>query len=196
MRKLLYFLLLLGFVGLYSCEKEAENPGDYDLKSELKVLGISTKNLGDLDVKVVRSIDTTYVRYYVVNRDTLVDTDGEPILDKDGKLQITRDTVYYNSNITAKFVELEKVELGPSVDTIYVSLESNAKWQAPMPNAGGKAQWFFTQRLAGGGDGTVVASVVRNKYYKKTVDAVQYILTSDSTTMYKLVFSQRGEKDE
>lgn len=65
-----------------------------------------------------------------------------------------------------------------------------------MPNAGGKAQWFFTQRLAGGGDGTVVASVVRNKYYKKTVDAVQYILTSDSTTMYKLVFGQRGEKDE
>lgn len=194
MRKLLYFLLLVGFMGIYSCEKEAENPGDYNLKTELRVLGISTKNLGDLDMKILRSIDTTYVRFYVMS-DTLVDVNGNPILDAEGKLQITKDTTYYNGNITAKFVEIEKVTLDSPVDTIYVSLESNAKWQAPMPSSGGKAQWFFTQRLAGGGDGTMIASVVRNKNFKRSVDAVQYILTSDSMTMYKLVFGQRGEKD-
>lgn len=196
MRKLLYFLLLVGFMGIYSCEKVAENPGDFNLKPELKVIGVSTKNLGDLDVKIVRSIDTTYVRYNVLNVDTLVGTDGKPILDKDGKLQITKDTVYYNSSITAKFVEMDKVELESSVDTIYISLESNSKWQAPIPSSGGKVQWFFTQRLAGGGDGTVIAAVVRNKNKKRSVDAIQYVLTSDSTTMYKLVFGQRGEKDE
>lgn len=194
MRKLLYFLLLFGFIGFYSCEKEAENPGDYNLKTELRVLGISTKNLGDLDMKILRSIDTTYVRFYVTS-DTLVDVNGNPILNAEGKLQITKDTTYYNGNITAKFVEIEKVTLDSPVDTIYVSLESNAKWQAPMPSSGGKAQWFFTQRLAGGGDGTMIASVVRNKNFKRSVDAVQYILTSDSMTMYKLVFGQRGEKD-
>lgn len=194
MRKLLYFLLLVGFMGIYSCEKVAENPGDYNLKTELRVLGISTKNLGDLDMKILRSIDTTYVRFYVMS-DTLVDVNGNPILDAEGKLQITKDTTYYNGNITAKFVEIEKVTLDSPVDTIYVSLESNAKWQAPMPSSGGKAQWFFTQRLAGGGDGTMIASVVRNKNFKRSVDAVQYILTSDSMTMYKLVFGQRGEKD-
>lgn len=195
MRKLLYFLLLFGFIGFYSCEKEAENPGDYNLKSELRVLGISTRNMGNLDMKILRSIDTTYVRFYVTS-DTLVDVGGNPILDEGGKLQITKDTTYYNGNITAKFVEIEKVALDSPADTIYVSLESNAKWQAPMPSSGDKAQWFFTQRLAGGGDGTVVASIVRNKNYTRKVDAVQYILTSDSTTMYKLVFGQRGEKDQ
>lgn len=195
MRKLLCFLSLFGFIGLYSCEKEAENPGDYNLKSELRVLGVSTKNLGDLDMKVLRCIDTTYVRFYETN-DTLVDANGNPILDSKGQLQITKDTTYYNGNITAKFVEIEKLTLDSPVDTIYVSLESNAKWQAPMPSSGGKAQWFFTQRLAGGGDGTMIASIVRNKNYTRSVDAVQYILTSDSTTMYKLVFGQKGEKDK
>lgn len=195
MRRLLYFLLLFGFISFYSCEQEAENPGDYNLKSELKVLGISTKILGDLDMKILRSIDTTYVRFYETN-DTLVDINGNPILDDKGKLQITKDTTYYEGNITAKFVEIEKVLLDSPIDTIYVSLESNSKWQAPMPSSGGKAQWFFTQRLAGGGDGTMIASVTRNKNYARSVDAVQYILTSDSTTMYKLVFGQKGEKDK
>ena len=195
MRKLSCFLLLFGFIGFYSCEKEAENPGDYNLKSELRVLGVSTKNLGDLDMKVLRCIDTTYVRFYETN-DTLVDANGNPILNNKGQLQITKDTTYYNGNITAKFVEIEKFTLDSPIDTIYVSLESNAKWQAPMPSSGGKAQWFFTQRLAGGGDGTMIASIVRNKNYTRSVDAVQYILTSDSTTMYKLVFGQKGEKDK
>lgn len=194
MRKLLYLFLLIGFMGIYSCEKAAENPGDFNLKTELEVLGISTKNLGDLDMKILRSTDTTYVRFYVTS-DTLVDANGNPILNEKGKFQITKDTTYYNGNITAKFVEIEKVTLNSSVDTIYVSIESNAKWQAPMPSSGDKAQWFFTQRLAGGGNGTMVASVYRNKNYTRRVDAVQYILTSDSMTMYKLVFGQRGEKD-
>ena len=60
---------------------------------------------------------------------------------------------------------------------------------------GGKVQWFFTQNLAGGGDGEVIIAVTKNKNYERTVDAEQYILTSDSTIMYKLVFGQKGEKD-
>ena len=187
MRKFFYFLLLFGgLMNFYACEEEAKNPGDYNLKSTLNVVDIRTKNGTDISLNVLRSIDSTYVRFYEKNDTTIGDDD---------KLVITKDTIYYNGKITAKFIEFEKIMLNSPADTIYISLESNAKWLAPMPSAGGKVQWFFTQRLAGGGDGTVIAAITRNRNNKRAVDAVQYVLTTDSTVMCKLTFNQVGERD-
>ena len=114
---------------------------------------------------------------------------------EDCKYIVTKDTIYYKGNITAKFIEFEKIILDSPADTIYVSLESNAKWLAPMPSAGGKVQWVFTQRLAGGGDGTIIAAVTRNRNKRRAIDAVQYVYTSDSTVMCKLTFNQIGENE-
>ncbi len=194
MKRLLYFIFLIGGLSyLSSCEKEAKNPGDFSLKSELEVIGITSKSGEVFDLEVLRSIDSTY-RYFYEKKDTLKDESGNYIFES-GKYQVRIDSVYYNSNITAKFVELKKIILEPRMDTILIALRSNAKWKAPMPSSGGKAQWFFTQNLAGGGNGKVTVAVTRNKNYERTVDAEQYILTSDSTIMYKLVFGQKGERD-
>lgn len=195
MKGLIYLILLLGTISsMLSCEKEAKNPGDFNLKAELKVTAISAKSGSVFDVNVIRSIDSTY-RYYYTEKDTLKDSSGEYILSEEGKLQITDDTIYYNSKKTAKFIELEKITLEPNIDTIHISLESNAKWLAPMPGSGDRAQWFFTQNLAGGGDGTIVAAVTRNRNFTRPVDAIQYIHTSDSMVMYKVTFGQKGERD-
>ena len=194
MKKLLYFIFLIGgLLYLSSCEKEAKNPGDFSLKSELEVRGITSKSGKVFDMEVLRSIDSTY-QYFYEKKDTLKDESGNYVLEG-GKYQVTTDSVYYNGSITAKFIELKKIVLEPELDTITVTLRSNAKWKAPMPSSGGKVQWFFTQNLAGGGDGEVIIAVTKNKNYERTVDAEQYILTSDSTIMYKLVFGQKGEKD-
>lgn len=194
MKKLLYFIFLIGgLLYLSSCEKEAKNPGDFSLKSELEVRGITSKSGKVFDMEILRSIDSTY-QYFYEKKDTLKDESGNYVLEG-GKYQVTTDSVYYNGSITAKFIELKKIVLEPELDTITVALRSNAKWKAPMPSSGGKVQWFFTQNLAGGGDGEVIIAVTKNKNYERTVDAEQYILTSDSTIMYKLVFGQKGEKD-
>ena len=194
MKKLLYFIFLIGgLLYLSSCEKEAKNPGDFSLKSELEVRGITSKSGKVFDMEVLRSIDSTY-QYFYEKKDTLKDESGNYVLEG-GKYQVTTDSVDYNGSITAKFIELKKIVLEPELDTITVALRSNAKWKAPMPSSGGKVQWFFTQNLAGGGDGEVIIAVTKNKNYERTVDAEQYILTSDSTIMYKLVFGQKGEKD-
>lgn len=195
MKKLLYFLLLLsGGFGVSACDEEAKNPGDYSLKTTLKILDATTKSGKNLNLDVLREIDSTYVRFRI-RKDTLKGPDGIPIKDSNGKLTITDDTTFYNGRITARFVEMKKVVLESALDTVLIALESNAKWMAPMPVAGGKVQWFFTQRLAGGGTGTIIARVTQNKDTERTVDAVQYVLTSDSAVMYKLVFGQKGQKD-
>lgn len=196
MKKFLYLILLCGvFPCFIACEDEPKNPGDFNLKSELKVISVSTKSGKTFDVNVLRSIDTIYVRSYE-RKDTLKDAEGNYILAPDGSYQIEKVEVFYEGRITAKYTEIEKIILDTNADTVNIDLESNAKWNAPIPSSGGKTAWFFTQRLAGGGDATVRASVTRNTGRTRKVDAVQYILTNDSTVMYKLVFGQVGEKKD
>lgn len=105
------------------------------------------------------------------------------------------DSVLPYSGITAHIVTLDPIQLGSPADTVQISLKSNARWMVPMPSNGGKAQWFFTQNLAGGGDGVVRAAVSRNRNKSRSVPAVQYIITSDSTQWYKVTFRQSGERD-
>mgnify|MGYP001782406270 FL=1 len=78
MRK--FLLLLLGvFILLCACEDEAKNPGNYNLKSELNIIDITTKNGTDISLNVLRSIDSTYVRFYEKN-DTLKDEDRKSVV--------------------------------------------------------------------------------------------------------------------
>ena len=194
MKNLLNLVLLSGFLFiLFSCEKNGmENPGDFNLKAELSVVGISTKSGLDFPVKVLRAIDTTYVRSYE-RPDTLKDADGNYILNSSGEYQIEKVKVYYEGRLTAKFFELEKITLDSHLDTVVIEVASNSMWKAPMPSSGGRLAWFMTQRMAGGGDAYIRAEVLLNKTGKpRKVDAVQYVFTSDSTIMYKLVFGQNN----
>lgn len=194
MKNLLIVVLLFGgLLVFFSCEKNGmDNPGDFSLKATLSVVGISTKSGLDFPVNVLRTIDSTYVRTYQ-RTDTVKDENGDYVLDAEGKYTFVKVDVEYEGNITAKFVELEKILLESPVDTVVVEIATNAIWKAPIPSTGGRAAWFLTQRTAGGGDAYVRAAIIQNKSKNpRKVDAVQYIFTSDSTIMYKLVFGQKG----
>lgn len=181
MKKLFYAAAML--LALSACDNEATNPGDFSVKSTLSVERIWTESGQEYPVTVVRETDTVYQASRFV---TLTDeATGEE----------TEVEEWYDTDTRGHFVELALNTLPSPADTIYIKVNSNAKWRAPMPDNGGKTQWFFTQRQAGGGDGTVVATVNRNRNKQRPVNADQYIMTSDSTVMFKVSFAQKGEND-
>lgn len=193
MKNLLILVLLFGgLLVFFSCEKNGmDNPGNFSLKAELGVVGISTKSGLEYSVNVIRAIDSTYVRTYE-RTDTVKDENGNYVLDADGKYTFEKVKVPYEGNITAKFVELEKILLEPQADTLVIEIATNAIWKAPIPSSGGRLAWFVTQKTAGGGDAYVRAVILENTTKNpRKVDAEQYIFTSDSTVMYKLVFGQK-----
>ena len=196
MRNLFYVLLCFGCIfSFYACEKEYTNPGDFNLKADLQVVGVKTRGGKVLPFKILRTIDTTYMRSYI-KKDTLKDTNGKPVLDDNGKYTIKDVTVPYAGKITGKFSEVEIIILEARADTINIELESNSKWSAPMPAAGSQPAWFFTTLLAGGGNGTVTARTIKNAANsRRLVNAVQYVLTPDSLAMYKLVFNQKAANE-
>lgn len=187
--------LLLG-VMTYSCQEEVGNPGDFNLKSTLEVTGITTASGTEYPWEVVSVVDSAIVRTYF-EYDTLKDASGKPVIGSDGKYTITTDTVEYVSNTKCKIVDISEIVLEPNVDTVRIELKSNAKWNAPMPELGTPPiRWFVTQNMSGGGDGTVIAAVPRNKNVSRPNKAVQHILTADSAVIYRLTFGQKGEKDK
>jgi len=203
MRKLIYpFALLCAACIVTACDKEAENPGDFNMKSTLSVGNAVVCIHGDqYPLTVARQIDTTYTTY-TVQYDTVKDSNGDPVIGSDGKVVTNADTVPVYSNITAAFTEYEPITLPSAADTFTVKLYSNAKWNAPVPDAGGKVQWYYTYNLitgtssiTGGGDSEVDFRVTRNKNKKRSVTAVQDIMTQDSTVLVRLRFNQAGEKD-
>lgn len=186
-----------------SCEKEEvlNTFGDYDVRPHLEIIPEVICIHGDtLPLVVARSVDTTY-RYFSTKEDTLKDEDGEYLLNDNGMLQFVYDTTWYNGT-TGKFTEYELLELPSNADTFSIALRSNAQWKAPVPSAGGKAQWYYNYNIrtgatsiAGGGDSWVDFRVSRNKNKKRSVVAVQDIYTSDSSSFVRLNFVQKGEKD-
>lgn len=204
MNRLTYIIALMSAAMLVpSCDEVPENPGDFSIASTLEVLPsvVSKQDGVTYDLKLARSKDTTYVYTYIV-KELIVDGNGDPILDGSGNLQYTETEKKVTSKITARYFEMEPILLPAKADTFSISLKSNARWKAPVPSAGGKVQWYFNYNIltggtstAGGGDGQLDFRVLRNRNKKRAVPAEQYILTSDSTVMYKLVFNQSGEKD-
>lgn len=205
MRKLLYVPLLFGIIFGFavSCDETMDNPGDFSLKATLEIDPVIVSTSGnEYTLQVARVTDTTYRYFYTVN-DTTKDEDGNPVIGSDSKYIIKTDTIYYDSKITAKMTEYELLELPSPADTFTITLHSNARWKAPVPDAGGKIQWFFNYNLltggtsiTGGGDGNVYFRVTRNKNYRRAVVAVQDIMTSDSTVLIRLKVVQKGEKDK
>ena len=194
MKKSFYSLLVgsLLYFSFSACEDDATNPGDFSLKPTLEVTGIASASNNSYTFNLARSIDTTY-RYFYTESDTLKDQNGNLVKDEQGNYQITKDSIYYDGQTTGKLYEMEKIMLDPDIDTLMISIASNCKWKAPMPSSGGKVQWFFTQNLAGGGDGTLTVAVTRNRNASpRAVDAVQIVHTPDSTIMYKLIKRKKG----
>ena len=199
MRKLLYITLLgVLIIGISACEDTPENPGDFSLKSELKLGDVleSRTTGAKYPLVVAREFDSTY-RYFYEVYDTLKDAAGEPILDSNGKLQITVTEESYLSRRTAHFIEFEKI-MFPSYedvdfDTITLTINSNANWQAPMNVS---VNWYnnVDGTSTGGGDGTFKFSVKQfGNVVSKNV-AVQEIFTRDSTVMYRFYFGHTGLK--
>jgi hypothetical protein len=204
MKQLFYLSAILCVVcgSVASC-KDDGYPGDFNIKPTLAIIPEVTSLHGDtIALTQIRSIDSTY-RYFYLHYDTLKDEGGEPVIGGDGKLVIAKDTVWYYSKITAKFTEYALVELPSTADTFTIRLQSNAKWNAPIPDRGDKVQWYYNYNLitggtttSGGGDGMLNFRVTRNKNYRRPVTAVQDIMTSDSSVLVRLRFTQRGEKDQ
>jgi hypothetical protein len=186
---IIVFFFLLPF---YGCEDEASNPGDFSLRSELEVIAVFDTIGNRYEVEILRSVDTTYV-YYNTIRDTLKDETGKPILDAYGKPQVTERKEPYVSNKTAKYYELKPILLESPKTELQIEVNSNARWQAPMPDFGNKIAWFKTQTNAGGGNSTVKAEVLRGlASNRRPVLAEQYIFTRDSTVLFKLTFDQKA----
>lgn len=197
MRKLLYCTLVgLSALAIASCEDNPKNPGDYSLQSELEmpqsIISLSKGTVYPLNV--VRSTDTTYAYHHTLY-DTLKDVSGDPILNAEGKLQITeRDTVVM-SKVTAKFVEYEPITLqsfeGLEYDTLAIAIRSNANWYAPINDA--SIGWYenLNATTKGGGDCDIT---FRSKGRAKTSKYVvkQEIHTLDSTKLYRMYFKLAG----
>lgn len=216
MKKLLGFAMAVGALfTIMSCEEEAENPGNFNLKAELTLDSIMTSTLGHSYVLEEEAVfDTAYTDTYE-KRDTTFETDAEgnfvldgngkkiPVIGGDGKYIIKIDTITFRTGKRGVYHKMKMITLESPADTFTIHLQSNAKWRAPEPVAPeGKVQWFFNYNLrtggnslTGNGDGHFYFRTLRNKNYARKTPVSQEIFTSDSTVMYQLNFGQAGERD-
>lgn len=215
MKKLIYFVSLGLVLCFFACDKEAENPGDFDLKAELSFDPMVVTSLhGQSYVLEEEAVfDTAYTDTYE-KIDTTFETDANgnfvldekgkkiPVIGGDGKVITTSTPVTFRTGKKGVFHKMKLITLESKADTFTIHIKSNAKWLAPQ-YAPEKAQWFFNYNLRtggntlmGGGDGDFNFRTIRNKNYAKKELVPQYIYTSDSTVMYQLNFGQSGEKDK
>lgn len=186
-----------------SCDDDEGTYGNYNIRSYLDLNPTVVSIHGDqYPLTVARDIDSTY-RYFYTRQDTLKDESSKPVIGPDGNLVVQVDTIWYDSKITARFIEYELIELPSQADTFSISLRSNAQWKAPVPDTGGKVQWYYnynihtgTTSTSGGGDGSVDFRVSRNRGFKRAVTAKQDIMTNDSTVLIRLHFTQKGERQK
>jgi hypothetical protein len=197
MKKLFYFMPLAALaLGIASCEETPSNPGDFNLKATLELGDVVTGVSGNTyALKVARTADTTYQHAYTVT-DTLLNADGTYQRDEQGRYVTTSETKYYGTK-TATLVEMEPITLASIADTLSLSVISNARWLADVPDAGGKTQWYFNYNstTAGGGDATYQFRTTRNRNATRPITMMQTFLTSDSSKIIIVPFKQLGEKD-
>lgn len=202
MKKLLYSVAIaLTLCGVYACDDD-DNPGDFKLKSTLALgqfMAIdgngNAKSGVELPALVVESeMDSTYRHFY-----DLKDTAGNVITDAEGNPQ----KGYADSKKTGHIYKMKLCTLPAKADTFRIYIKSNARWEARQPEIGTKkdgkpgVQWFFNYNStsAGGGDSKVEFRTSRNRTKTRENIAYQYVVTSDSTVMYIIPFTQAGEKD-
>jgi hypothetical protein len=197
MKKLFYFMPLAALaLGIASCEETPTNPGDFNLEATLELGDVVTGVSGNTyALTVARTADTTYQHAYTVT-DTLLNADGSYQIDENGHFVTETSTKYYGTK-TAKLVEMEPITLASIADTLSLSVISNARWLADVPDAGGKTQWYFNHNstTAGGGDATFQFRTTRNRNATRPITMMQTFLTSDSSKIIIVPFKQLGEKD-
>lgn len=199
---------------ILSCEDEAENPGDFNLKSELTMdpmVMVSTSGLSytleeetaydTVFTNTFEKIDTTFE--VDANGNFVLDSNGKkiPVIGSDGRLVTTTTPITFETGKRGRFHKMKMIMLEPAADTFTIHIKSNARWRAPQ-YAPTKAQWFFNYNLrtdgnslTGNGDGYFYFRTLRNKNKTRVEPVPQYIFTSDSTVMYQLNFGQAGERD-
>lgn len=199
----------------YSCEEEAENPGNFNLKAELTLDSVMTSTLGRRYVLEEEAVfDTAYTDTYE-KRDTTFETDAEgnfvlddngkkiPVIGNDGKYIIKIDTITFRTGKRGVFHKMKMIKLEWEEDTFTMHIKSNAKWRAPEPvMPDGKVQWLYNYNLrtggnslTGNGNSSFYFRVDKNKNYSRKNTVSQLIFTSDSTVMYQIEFGQAGKKD-
>ncbi len=189
-------MVALASIMMLSCENEPGNPGDFDKACELTIEGpiVSLHTGKTYPLKVARETDTVY-KYLYILPDTVFDNDGEPLIGADGKLVINDDSVYVYSKIKARFVEMAAVYLPAEADTFSLAINSNARWLAKAPVAqAGTAQWYFNHNssTSGGGDGELMFRTVPSGTDARNEAMFQYVITSDSSVMYRIPFLRDG----
>lgn len=198
MKKLLLLPAAAMLLTLAACENEPKNPGDFSVRSELRIGELRSLVTGDVyPLKVLRETDTVYQYSYEVN-DTAKGPDGKPLLRPDGQLDITTTTKWYDGKKTAHFTEYEPVYL-PSfenvpVDTFELHIYSNANWLAPAPAS--TVTWFknINASTAGGGEGAVSFTVNQFKNELSKHVAEQIVMTKDSIEMARIYIRHTGLK--
>lgn len=214
MKNLIYLAAFACVLCFFACDKEAENPGDFDLKAELAFDPMQVTSLHGqsylLEEEAVfdtaytdtyEKIDTTFLKDE--NGNFVLDDKGKmvPVRDADGEVVSTKTPVTFRTGKKGVFHRMKMIKLESMADTFTIHIRSNAKWLAPQYSST-NAQWFFNYNLrtggnslTGGGDGEFYFRTLRNKNYSRKELVPQYIFTSDSTVMYQLIFGQAGEKD-
>lgn len=188
MKKIFYLLAAIGVTwGIVSCDSEPKNPGDFSIKSTMEVGSImSLVNGQTYNLKVMRDFDTIFKNGVQV-WDTVFDANGEFV-------SRTADTIWVPAKHNTRYVEMEPVVFEAQADTFSLNLSTNAKWESPSPIS--SVPWIYNESTtAGGGDGTIIFRIARNRNFKRSTYTPMYIYTSDSTVFYKIPFGQKGEKD-
>lgn len=201
MKRSFYIVAALLAAGMViSCEDTPKNPGDFGKASALSIEGpIKSLVTGKTyDLKVARETDTVY-KYLYVLKDTVLDEAGNPVIGPDGKPVAVDDSVYIYSKIKAKLIEMEPVYLPATPDTFALDVNSNARWYATSPSVpSGFTAWYFNHNssTSGGGNSELQFRTTPNRSTIRKNAAFQYIITSDSTVMYRIPFFQYGRRDQ
>ena len=199
---------------ILSCEDEAVNPGDFNLKAELTMDPMTVVSTGGQSYTIEEEAvyDTLYTSSYEkvdttfqvdANGNYVLDDNGKkiPVIGDDGKMVTSTSIITFKTGKKGVFHRMKLIKLESTADTFTIHIKSNALWKAPQ-YAPTKAQWFFNYNLRtggnslmGGGNGYFYFRTLRNKNKTRVENVPQYIFTSDSTIMYQLNFGQAGERD-
>lgn len=181
MKKYIYYLFvcIVEIVFFSACEKEAKNPGDFNLPTTLSIVSL-TDTLGNIyDLKEILRKDTAYL-YESVKSDTLIEEE---------KMIIKKDTTYIVGNTKGTYVLYEVIKLPAKGNQLRIEVASNARWKAPSPDN----IFYINKTEAGGGDGIITVSIIENQRQTESPEnkyAHHCIFNSDTTYMYELVFGQ------
>ena len=189
MKKIFYLIAAIGITwGIVSCDNEPKNPGNFNVKAELKVVEFINDETGEIiPVEIAELIDSVFLSKVAV-KDTTYDANGNQV--------ITPDSVTVPRSHTTAFYVGKQINLPAAPSNYTIKIESNALWYAPAAIRQGGANYFQNDGVvSGGGDGclnyhTLDASNVANRPNPFILN----VFTNDTTVWYRIPVSQLGGK--